>query len=119
MSNDNFKRQGDVPMIRISKEIAEKMISGAKPANREAGRIVLAYGETSGHMHAIEHKDALAFPVRVGTVIVVPVGGAELKHIDQSGALTLEHSSINLEEGYWLRVKQREFTLQGNRDVTD
>lgn len=121
MPNENFKRQGDVPMLRISKEQAERLIAEAKTAKRVKGRIVLAYGETSGHMHVIEDKRVQAFLSSVGEVIIVPLGTGdmELKHIDQTGKLTGEHNTVWLEEGYWLRLKQREFTLQGNRDVID
>src|SRR5439155_22362791 len=46
-------RQGDVLIRRTRKSIAN-----AKPVARDHGRIVLAYGEVTGHAHAID--DALA-----------------------------------------------------------
>lgn len=123
MTNSNLIRQGDVPMVRISKEMAERLINEhndlVEVSDVYPGKIVLALGETSGHAHVIENKSVGMFPTAIGDVVVVPVGGADLKHIDAAGNLTLEHATINLEEGYWLRVKQREFTLQGNRDVID
>lgn len=127
MANENLKRHGDVPLLRIPKEQAERLIAEAQAdeMKRVSGRIVLAYGETSGHMHVIEDERVSAFPTRLGDVIIVPIGGdIEVKHIDQSGALTGEHKTVMLdasqtEEAYWLRIKQREFTLQGNRDVRD
>lgn len=41
-------RQGDVLLERI-----EKMPAGLTAAKRDAGRVVLAYGEVTGHAHAL------------------------------------------------------------------
>lgn len=144
MANESLIRHGDVPLLRISKEKANQLILAHQrdnlrdtlvgiakaiqgqsvrdtlsPASREIDRVILAYGEQSGHVHVIEQDGVEVFSTDLGDIVLIPVGGADLKHIDQSGALTGEHATINLEEGYWLRLKQREWTLQGNRNVTD
>lgn len=47
MSN-NIIRQGDVILVPVS-----KLPAGLKPVPLDNGRIVLAYGEVTGHAHAI------------------------------------------------------------------
>lgn len=46
-------RQGDVLLLQVSAPRAE-----LKEVPREAGRIVLAHGEVTGHSHAIASKSA-------------------------------------------------------------
>ena len=45
-------RQGDVLIERVA-----KVPAGLKPVAREAGRIVLAHGEVTGHAHAIAEPE--------------------------------------------------------------
>jgi hypothetical protein len=42
-------RQGDVLLIRV-----DSLPTGLREIPRDRGRVVLAYGETTGHAHAIE-----------------------------------------------------------------
>lgn len=53
---NNIIRQGDVLIMRVS-----KLPKDAKPAKRDSGKIVLAYGEVTGHSHAIADKSAKSF----------------------------------------------------------
>lgn len=46
-------RQGDVLIVRVASIPAD-----ASPAKRDDGRIILAYGEITGHSHAIEDTAA-------------------------------------------------------------
>ncbi len=48
-------RQGDV-LLRLVPSIP----NGTSPVDRDAGRIILAYGEVTGHAHAIEAPDTEA-----------------------------------------------------------
>ena len=49
MTKDEVKfRQGDVGLIPVA-----SLPDGAKKVPRDKGRIVLAYGEVTGHAHAI------------------------------------------------------------------
>lgn len=56
MKTKNIYRQGDVLIIRVN-----SIPSDAKPAKRDQGRIILAYGEVTGHSHAIEDIHVKAF----------------------------------------------------------
>lgn len=49
-------RQGDVLIISVS-----ELPKDAKPMKRDKGRIIMAYGEVTGHAHAIEDAHAKAF----------------------------------------------------------
>lgn len=49
MKIQNIYRQGDVLIVRVS-----KIPKDAKPIKRDKGRAILAYGEITGHAHAIE-----------------------------------------------------------------
>jgi hypothetical protein len=48
-------RQGDVPIV------ATTIPAGAVPVKRDGGRVILAYGEVTGHAHAIHGAGAVAF----------------------------------------------------------
>jgi len=46
-------RQGDVLIVKV-----DSIPKDVTPHKRDGGRIILAYGETSGHAHAIEDNHA-------------------------------------------------------------
>src|SRR2546425_1207265 len=90
-------RQGDVLLTRV-----EKLPIGLSKAPRDhLGHIVLAYGETSGHRHAI--RDAHVVGLRLAgseDVDFIEVGGsgATLNHEYESGKMA-EHQPIVLAPG--------------------
>jgi hypothetical protein len=98
-------RQGDVLVILKAIPIS------AKPGKRDRGRIVLAYGEVTGHAHAI-HSKAVQILEHEGTrYIRVPKRGADLSHE--------EHGTIKLAPGdYEVRI-QREYTPEAIVNVRD
>lgn len=98
-------RQGDVLVI------PKPIPSGAVPGKRDKGRIVLAYGEATGHAHAIA-SEAVEIMEHEGTrYIRVPKRGATLSHE--------EHGTITLAPGeYEVRI-QREYTPAAIVNVRD
>lgn len=115
-------RQGDVLIVPIS----------AVPANLRNDRpakVILAYGEVTGHHHHIKNKNVTAFykedggepisggPMLRGTAtnidyITVGLGGADLDHE--------EHDTIHIVPGDYKITRQREFdALEGVRRVAD
>ena len=91
-------RQGDVLIKRINKINPE-----AKPAERdEQDRVVLAYGEVTGHAHAIHDPGVVAMMIGDDHFLSVPNGGAEVVHE--------EHDTIVLSEGTYEVTRQREWT---------
>jgi hypothetical protein len=99
-------RQGDVLLVPV-KSIPKDAVE--QPAE---GRLILAYGEVTGHAHAF-YDDS--YNVKLYTCggaryldIMAPV---ELKHE--------EHSTAHIPAGKWLLPQQMEYQPQELRRVTD
>lgn len=102
-------RQGDVFLERVS-----DIPSGAKPIKRVNGRVILAYGEVTGHHHSLleDHCSLFSSPTETGvTYLEIKEAMAALTH--------QEHSTINLEPGVYRVSIQREYSPQEIRDVLD
>lgn len=98
-------RQGDVFIERV-----RARPKAAKPVARDRGRVVLAYGEVTGHAHAILEPEALLFDA-----------GGEL-YLQADGTVTLrheEHAPITLEKGTYRVTRQREYSPEEIRNVAD
>lgn len=101
-------RQGDVMLVRTRKKLSAE----AKPAARVEGRIVLAYGEVTGHAHAIDDALAELFEEKNGALYLkVGPDGAMLRHE--------EHGAIAIEPGTYRVIRQREYFPEAIRPVTD
>jgi hypothetical protein len=101
-------RHGDVIVRRINTEIPEEAESWRDPKD---GRMILAYGEVTGHAHAVSgDADLLEVPVEL-----VERGIAEIEkylRVNDGGAVITheEHATINLPPGVYAVVRQREYT---------
>lgn len=106
-------RQGDVLLVQLTDEQAatERRRTPAKVA-RDHDKVVLAYGEESGHAHAISALDASLLSRDLDTpgafrMLDVP-SGAELVHeILARGEPTTDHAAISLPPGAYRVVVQR------------
>jgi hypothetical protein len=102
-------RQGDV-LIRAISSIPE----GAKDVTPK-DRIVLAYGEVTGHAHAIAPGQATEFSFAEAAGVVRRflnvVKSAVVRHE--------EHAPIPLPPGAYEIVQQREYTPEEIRNVAD
>lgn len=91
-------RQGDVLVTRV-----EAIPEGAVQVARDRGRVVLAYGEVTGHSHAIGERGAE----------LLTVAGEADRWLRLRSTATLrheEHAAITLPPGeYRVRI-QREFS---------
>ena len=98
--------QGDVYICQI-KEIP----AVAKPVESK-GRIILAEGEVTGHVHAI-HRGAVMFRADegIGTYLQVNDGGASVIHE--------EHATIVLPPGLYEITIQSQYEPEAIRYVTD
>jgi hypothetical protein len=102
-------RQGDVLIVRI-----DTMPEGIEPVPRDNGRVILAYGEVTGHVHAVEGDVALFAPADV----------AELEErflrVEREARLVHEeHEAITLPPGIYSVRRQREYTPERVRPVAD
>lgn len=111
MTSTYQARQGDV-FIRAIDGVPPKSAKPI-PTDAEYGGVVLAYGEVTGHAHAIrEGRARLYRDDAIGrTFLQVDAGGAVLSHE--------EHSSVTLEPGLYDVTIQREYAYGEQRRVED
>lgn len=99
-------RQGDVLIVPITAELPE----GAQAVERDNGRIVLAYGEATGHSHAIASKSATLYAH----------GDVRYLHAKRPVALRHEeHARIDIPAGLYRIIRQVEYMPTELRTVTD
>lgn len=101
-------RQGDVLVVPI-----ESIPSGLAEVPRDNGRLVLAYGEATGHAHVVD-----------GEAVLLAADVAELDerflHIEQEAQLVHdEHDTITLPAGDYIVRRQREYAPEANTLVAD
>lgn len=101
-------RQGDV-FVESCEKPAERDL---KPVDLDKGRVILAYGEVTGHAHAISGRHAKLFDVRgwVDRLLVVTKATALMHE---------EHSRIKLPPGTYRVKRQREYSPEEIRNVAD
>jgi hypothetical protein len=99
-------RQGDVLLVKVEMDSVPK---GAVKQDAD-GRIVLAYGEVTGHAHAIDSSLAALYQWK-GDRLVEAKPGARLVHE--------EHNPIDLEPGIYKVIQQREYEPGSYRTVID
>lgn len=105
-------RQGDVLLMRVA-----AVPPGAVEEDlAKADRVVLAYGEVTGHAHAIHRDpDTQHFPVRAWNA------GAErfIQVLEKTALRHEEHSQIPMPPGVYKVVHQQEYTPEEIRRVAD
>lgn len=92
-------RQGDVLLVRVDGIPATARID--QPAD---GRVVLAYGEVTGHAHAMAASRVCYFRDDGGGRTFIQVTGDE-----PAGLSHEEHHTIPVEPGAYEVVRQREY----------
>lgn len=107
-------RQGDVLLIRRVRAIP----TDAKPKARDNDRVILAYGESTGHSHQILVADRL--PAADDAVLLTVAESATFLRLAKKAQLVHEeHAAIDLAPGNYEIVHQREYTPWGERRVVD
>lgn len=102
-------RQGDV-LIAATDTIPD----GLTEVPRDNGRIVLAYGEVTGHAHAIDDPTAL--------LLAEDVADIEERFLQVEREVQLvheEHDTILLPPGNYIVRRQREYAPEANTLVAD
>ena len=100
-------RQGDVLVESTTRTIPE----GAPSRAAEAGRVILAHGEVTGHAHAVAEPDSAR---------LYDLDDVTLLAVDALTALTHdEHGTVVLTEGTHEVIRQVEYTPAEIRDVQD
>lgn len=113
--------QGDVVLIRAAK--TKGVPAGFAEDKRDPhGRVVLAYGETSGHAHVFRAKGVcLLSNETTGARILRVFDPCRLLHDQGAEALveTGEHASLAIEPGEYHVIQQREWIGQGVQRALD
>lgn len=101
-------RQGDVLLVAVN-----RIPGGLVAVPRDNGRVILAYGEATGHAHAVravdDHAGLQTEPASRRTFLSLVKGG-ELVHE--------EHGTIALAPGYYEVIRQREYVGNGQAPVS-
>lgn len=93
-------RQGDDMIVE------SKPLLGTKARDK-----ILVYGETTGHAHRVEGDAALVMDLKDGTKSIHATAPFALVHE--------EHDTIEIPEGFYRVVRQREYDEKEIRYVTD
>lgn len=96
-------RQGDILLVPV-----EKLPEGLKAVPRENGRIVLAEGEATGHLHAIEAPEAMFLATDLAEV-----EGRFLAVEAEVALVHPEHDTVTLAPGDYAVIRQREYADAG------
>lgn len=105
----NLYRQGDVLLKQVVQLPAE-----AIPVEN-AERIVLAYGEATGHAHTVAAAAAEEFMLAEAAGVVRRF----LKVVGDATVTHEEHAAIPLPHGIYEIVQQREYSPEALRRVVD
>lgn len=124
-------RQGDVCLLAVN-----GLPEGSTPVSMDRGRIVLAYGEVTGHAHAIaDHLDAAtatevlsaqsaevmeaAMARAKARLWAAPSGERYLEVHEPVSLRHEEHTAHVIPVGFWQLPSQVEYTPAELRRVTD
>lgn len=105
-------RQGDV-LVESAAVTREELIDrGGKVLPREAGRVVLAHGEATGHAHAIADAGVELIELQSGERFLFSEKGGTLRHE--------EHGFIDIPAGVYRVIHpQREYSPEEIRNIAD
>lgn len=108
-------RQGDVLLVKIN-----AIPEGAKLLENKE-RITIAWGEATGHSHALLSEHATAYEWQ-GDLLIEVKQTTQLTHGTHSGTHTptdFDHYPITLEPGVYKYLPQREYTPEAIKRVVD
>ena len=124
-------RQGDVLLVAVKGGLPRPV-----PVSRDHGRVVLAYGEVTGHSHAIADEGAVltvldhrAEMAEAARKLLAEVGlTTEIRDEDVVGVLEVpvpaelvheEHAAVELADERYVVLRQREYAPEAIRQVAD
>ena len=99
-------RQGDVLLKRLDGDLPRQAVL----REPDHGRVVLAYGEVTGHAHALDATHTALWSIGPRTFLCVE---AETPLVHE------EHAAIPIPPGVYEVVRQREYTLDGKVHYDD
>lgn len=110
-------RQGDILLVPV-----KKVPDGLHEIPREDGKIVLAEGEVSGHLHAIKAPGATFLTKDLGSpedryLVVDVIEEAERITAEAVELTHPEHDTVVLEPGAYEVRRQREYSKAGGIEL--
>jgi hypothetical protein len=106
MKKMKLYRQGDV----LVEYFGDKLPEDVQKIASDKSRVVLAYGEVTGHAHALLSKTSTLYEWQ----------GSRLLEITKATDLTHEeHAAITLAPGIYKVTQQREYSPEAIRNVAD
>jgi hypothetical protein len=94
-------RQGDLLFIQQETPPAGDLVT--RPS------LVIVAGEATGHAHRLT----------AGTILEAPEGTLYLDLVEPTRVVHEEHDALTLGSGWWLVVRQREYTPDAVRTIRD
>ena len=91
-------RQGDVLLIEVN-----SIPENAKAARRDKGRLVLAYGEITGHAHVVDA------PPEEATLLTDADNRRFLRLMANATLVHEEHAAVLLPAGNYQQIRQQEW----------
>ena len=98
-------RQCDVMLVPV-----EVIPASAQTVERDNGRVILAYGEVTGHAHAILEPSVEKLADGIAEYLCAP-SGAIIEHE--------EHAAITIDPGNYRIIHQREYASGEIKRVRD
>jgi hypothetical protein len=92
-------RQGDVALVPVT-----SIPEGATVVPRDKGRLVLAYGEATGHAHVIDA------PVAVASLLTTSENERFLRLVTAAPLVHEEHARIEVAPGLYRQIPQEEWS---------
>ena len=93
----NIYRQGDVLLVP-----ADKLPADAEEVKRDAGRVVLAYGEVTGHAHALHGSGVYLYASK-------KTKARHLRVVETDLLRHEEHTHVNVPPGIYRVIVQSEY----------
>lgn len=107
-------RQGDILIIPIS-----KLPEGLETVEKDNGRHILAYGEVTGHAHAVEDSSKTEMFIDLKSSDIDEMRDRFLKVTEETAVVHEEHGQIPLGPGLWRVIRQQEYSPEGYKFVAD
>ncbi len=107
-------RQGDVLVVAVG-----ALPKGASPEKIHGSRVVLAYGEVTGHAHAIDAREVQSFTTKEPVRVYSWAAERFLRVATQARLVHEEHGTIELPAGDYAVIQQREYSPEEIRRVED
>lgn len=102
-------RQGDVLLVPV-----DAIPDNAKVKSRDNGRVIIAYGEVTGHAHQIADPDAVG-----AEILTVGESATFIRLTKKAQLVHEEHGTIDLQPGAWEYRPQREWRYGQSIRVAD